>query len=170
MRKLSERASIRFYLPRILCFLLTLLCLVFIFGNSLDNAQESARKSGFVVKLIQKVFDAVFPGTVVREVVIRKIGHFSEFALLGLLLLLCVRVHTERYLQNIFIPLFFSLAAAVSDEMIQLAGEGRSSEVRDVVIDFSGAVTGIIICILCVILYNRAATKKRAVRETECEL
>ncbi len=169
MRKLAGKANVHFSLPRILCLLLTLLCLAFIFGNSLDNAQESAQKSGAIVKLIQKAVDVVSPGTVVREVVIRKMGHFSEFALLGLLLLLCVRVHTERYLQNIFIPLFFSLAAAVSDEMIQLAGEGRSSEVRDVVIDFSGAVTGIIICILCVILYNRAATKKRAVRETECE-
>ena len=97
----------------------------------------------------------------VQEGVIRKIGHFAEFAVLGFLLMLCVRIYTKKYLQNIFIPLFGSLAAGVTDEMIQLTSSGRSSEVRDVVIDFSGAVLGIIICILCVILYNRVSYNKK---------
>lgn len=61
--------------------------------------------------------------------------------------------------------LFVSLAAGVTDETIQLWSSGRSSEVRDVLIDFFGAVSGIIICILFVILYNRITCKeKRASR------
>ncbi len=159
--KAARRDKIKYYLPRVLCALITAAYLCFIFGNSLDTAEKSSQKSGTVTKLIQTVVDVVSPGSTVQEGVIRKIGHFAEFAVLGFLLMLCVRIYTKKYLQNIFIPLFGSLAAGVADEMIQLTSSGRSSEVRDVVIDFSGAVLGIIICILCVILYNRVSYNKK---------
>lgn len=152
---------IKYYLPRAVCIAATVAYLCFIFGNSLDNAEESSVKSGFVTKLMQKAADLFSSGYTVEEHVIRKLGHFAEFAVLGALLMLCVRIYTKRYLQNIFIPLFGSLAAGVTDEMIQLTSSGRSSEVRDVVIDFSGAVTGIIICVLCIILYNRISSNRK---------
>lgn len=160
--KQQRREKIRYYLPRVLCVAITAVYLCFIFSNSLDNAEESSQKSGVVTKLIQTVVDVVSPGSMVREGLIRKIGHFTEFAVLGMLLMLCVRIYTKKYLRNIFVPLFVSLAAGVTDELIQLTSSGRSSEVRDVVIDFSGAILGIIICILCVILYNRVTSKKNA--------
>ena len=160
--KQQRREKIRDCLPRVLCDAITAMYLCFIFSNSLDNAEASSQKSGVVTKVIQTVVDVVSPGSTVQEGLIRKIGHFTEFALLGMLLMLCVRIYTNRYLQNIFVPLFVSLAAGVTDEMIQLTSNGRSSEVRDVVIDFSGAILGIIICILCVILYNHVTSKKNA--------
>ncbi|MFR1517801.1 MAG: VanZ family protein [Clostridia bacterium] len=163
-KRAPRKDRIRYYLPRVLCVLVTAAYLCFIFSNSLENAEQSSQKSGVVTKLFQAIADAVSPGSAVREGVIRKIGHFSEFAVLGALLMVCVRIYTKKYLQNIFIPLFGSLAAGVTDEMIQLTSSGRSSEVRDVVIDFSGAVMGIIICILCVILYNRVACKRKTRR------
>lgn len=153
---------IKFIFPRVLCVLLTALYICFIFSNSLDNAEKSSRKSSIVKEKVQTVVDAVSPGTVVQENVIRKIGHFSEFALLGMMTLLCVRIYTKKYMKHIFIPLFVSLAAGVTDEMIQLTSSGRSSEVRDVVIDFSGAAAGILLCILCIILYGHIKERRHA--------
>lgn len=157
----TRKEKVRYYLPRILCVLIAAAYLCFIFSNSLDNAEKSSHKSGVVTEVVQNVVSAVSPGSTVSEHAIRKLGHFTEFMGLGLLLMLCVRIYTKRYLQNIFIPLFGSLAAAVSDEMIQLTSAGRSSEVKDVVIDFSGAVVGILFCILCVIVYNRIRYKRK---------
>ena len=156
----TRKERVLYYLPRILCVLVTAAYLCFIFSNSLDNAEKSSHKSGVVTKVVQDVVSAVSPGSTVSEHTIRKLGHFTEFMGLGLLLMLCVRIYTKRYLQNIFLPLFGSLAAAVADEMIQLTSAGRSSEVKDVVIDFSGAVVGILICVLCVIVYNHVRYKK----------
>ena len=71
----------------------------------------------------------------------------------------------EKIFAECIYSAFVSLAAGVTDETIQLWSSGRSSEVRDVLIDFFGAVSGIIICILFVILYNRITCKeKRASR------
>lgn len=153
---------IKFIFPRVLCVLLTALYICFIFSNSLDNAEKSSKKSTVITETVQAVVSAVSPGTVVQESGIRKLGHFSEFMVLGLLTMLCVRVYTRKYLRHVFIPLFVSLAAGVTDEMIQLTSSGRSSEVRDVVIDFSGAAAGILLCILCIILYGHIKERRHA--------
>lgn len=134
----------------------------------MDSAEMSSQKSGAVTQVLQTVVSAVSPGGVVKEGIVRKLAHFTEYAVLGMMLMLCVRIYTKRYLQNVFIPLFAALAAGVIDEMIQLTSSGRSSEVRDVVIDFSGAAMGIIICILLIILYNHMTRKKmRAAQDGE---
>lgn len=152
---------IRFILPRVLCVFMTALFMCFIFSNSLDTAEKSSKKSSIVTEAAQTVVDAVSPGTVVQEHVIRKLGHFSEFAVLGAMLLICVRIYTKKYMKYIFVPLFVSLAAGVTDELIQLASSGRSSEVTDVAIDFSGAAAGIILCILFIIIHEHMSARRK---------
>ena len=93
--KQQRREKIRDCLPRVLCVAITAMYLCFIFSNSLDNAEASSQKSGVVTKVIQTVVDVVSPGSTVQEGLIRKIGHFTEFALLGMLLMLCVRIYTN---------------------------------------------------------------------------
>lgn len=74
---------------------------------------------------------------------IRKLAHFAEFGASGL----CVggfinnlsRIKNEKYIS---LPLLIVLGTAVWDESIQLMS-GRSSSVRDVLIDFAGALCGI---------------------------
>ena len=56
--------------------------------------------------------------------------------------MLSLRVYTRRILSHISWPLFFGLLAGVLDEGIQMFADGRGSDVRDVVIDFSGVVFG----------------------------
>ena len=81
-----------------LCAVLTLLTaalLLWIFSNSLKNSQESASQSGTVREWIQTILDALFSGSVViSSHAVRKLAHFSEYALLGAMLLFTWRAYT----------------------------------------------------------------------------
>lgn len=133
---------------RIVSVILCVLCVGFIFGNSLDNAARSSNKSGAVVAVLQGVVDVFSDDVTVNEDFVRTAAHFTEFLLLGFLLLLTVRTFTQKYMQNVFVALFTALAVAVIDEILQMFSDGRVADVADVVVDFSGAVTGMLIFIL----------------------
>lgn len=83
MIKEARREKIHRYLPRVLCILVTAAYVCFIFGNSLDTAEESSEKSGIVTKLIQTAVNTVLPGISIEEGTVRKLAHFAEFAVLG---------------------------------------------------------------------------------------
>ena len=74
------------------------------------------------------------------------------YALLGFWLMLSLRVYTRRILSYISWPLFFGLLAGVLDEGIQIFADGRGSDVRDVVIDFSGVVFGLLAALFLLLL------------------
>ena len=146
---------------RIVSISLCVLCVIFIFSNSLDNGEESTMKSGLVVVVLQGITDFFTDGVTVSENFVRTMAHFSEFALLGFLLLLCVKTFTQRYLKNIFIVLFTSLFVAVVDEILQLFSPGRASDVLDVAVDFSGAVTGMLVFVLFIKLLHIIVSVRR---------
>ena len=114
---------------------LTILCLIFIYGNSLLGAQMSFMFSSFVetqVGMVAEVFN------------IRKLAHFGQFAVLGFFMTITTRLWLGNLKPRIFMLLFFGLAVAVSDEFLQLFSEGRSALVQDVVLDFFGFVSGML--------------------------
>jgi VanZ family protein len=73
---------------------------------------------------------------------VRKLAHFTEFAMLGALLVLYTVVRCRLRLQSVVNCLSFSLATAVTDESLQLISS-RGSQVQDVLLDFTGAAGGI---------------------------
>lgn len=116
--------------------LLTALTLAFIWGNSLLSGADSSAVSGFAGELLAKLFG---PAMLVATPLIRKLGHFTEFLLLGLLL------SWNRRLWNIrsaAVPVLAGLLVALTDETIQIFTPGRASMVADVWIDFAGVLTG----------------------------
>ena len=56
------------------------------------------------------------------------------------------------------LPLFWGLLTPVADESLQLLVEGRTGQLTDVLIDFSGVLTGMAVCLL--ILWLRLRVKK----------
>lgn len=146
---------------RVVSVCLCVLCVIFIFSNSLDNGDESSFKSGFVVAVLQGFVNFFTDGVTVSESFVRTMAHFSEFALLGFLLMFCVKTFTQKYLKHIFIVLFTSLFVAVVDEILQLFSEGRASDVLDVAVDFSGAVMGILFFVLFVKLLHIIVIMRR---------
>ena len=76
-------------------------------------------------------------------------GHAATYGfLLGFWLMLSLRLYTRRILSYISWPLFFGLL----DEGIQMFADGRGSDVRDVVIDFSGVVFGLLAALFLLLL------------------
>lgn len=146
---------------RVVSICLCVLCVIFIFSNSLDNGDESSLKSGFVVAVLQGVVNFFTDGITVSESFVRTMAHFSEFALLGFLLMFCIKTFTQKYLKHIFVVLFTSLAVAVADEILQLFSGGRASDVLDVAVDFSGAVTGILFFVLIIKMLHSIVTVRR---------
>lgn len=140
---------------KILFTILTVAFVLFIFSNSLQNGENSSKESGTVVQLLQSLFHSLGITAAVSEHIIRKTAHFCEYAVLGALLGEMLRRYTPRVLQNIFVPLFIGLAVPVADECIQLFSAGRTALVLDVVLDFSGMLTGLALTVLCILLHDR---------------
>lgn len=127
----------------------------FIFANSLLPGQVSGNNSSFVQQLIQGFFDWLRAPVTITEYFIRKSAHFLEFCAFGILVMTTIRQYTPTPARHLPLGLFIGLAVPVADELIQHFVEGRSSQVTDVVLDFSGFVTGLVLFFLFCVLFVR---------------
>ncbi len=147
--KQNQKRRQLLWLLRILCTLCVIGTVVFIFQNSLEVAQESGSKSEQVQQIVNAVAATVGAGPF-SVLAIRKMAHFSEFAMLGFWMMLCVRLYWKRYLKLLSWPLFAGLLTAVLDETIQRYVPGRASSTVDVLIDFAGNVSGLLAALLLI--------------------
>lgn len=125
--------------------LLTVGVLWFIFSHSMQSRAVSSQQSGGWLELLKPILDPKnkFSEDFIHKIV-RKMAHFAEFGALGI----CVGGFTINlgWLQErkyITLPMLITLCAAVCDEWIQHF-TGRASLVTDVVLDYSGALTGLL--------------------------
>lgn len=132
-----------------LLLLAILAALAFIWGNSLDSAVESAVKSGRVRELLQPLLERLVGQGGVTDHLVRKLAHFTEFAVLGALLLLLTAAAFRVRLQSVVNCLFFLLLAALTDETIQIF-TGRGPQVQDVWLDFAGGAAGLLVMLALV--------------------
>ena len=137
-----------------------LACILFIFRNSMQTGEVSSARSQAVTTLVNGFLGKFGLGPL-SEHIIRKLAHFSEFMLEGFLLMLCLRVYTRRFVRHISWPILGGLLTALTDETIQLFSDGRSGQITDVWLDFSGVLTGILVgmfclalCRMCYLLYK----------------
>lgn len=139
-------------------------CIVFIFSNSLQIADVSEGASGRVLGVLQGILRHLgLPGAADRLTmhIVRKLAHFCEYLLEGFLLMLCLRVYTRHFFKHVSWPILGGLLTALTDETIQLFVPGRSGQVTDIWIDFSGVMTGLLVGLIllglvrmCIILYQ----------------
>lgn len=118
----------------------------FIFVNSIQTADISNARSHGISDWLYSlpIFQNWMPEEAFHKL-IRKLAHFTEFGALGI----CVggftinlgSLKSEKYIS---LPLLITLGTAVCDEFIQRF-TGRTSSLKDVVIDFVGALCGIVI-------------------------
>ena len=143
----------------VLCLLAVLAALAFIWGNSLDSAVESSLKSGRMRELIQPLLELLVGQGNVTDHLVRKLAHFTEFAVLGALLLLLTAAAFRVRLQSVVNCLFFLTLAALTDETIQIFVPGRGPGIRDVCIDSCGAVAGMLLLFLGHAYWKRRFTR-----------
>lgn len=140
----------------------------FIFGNSAVTAEQSSLTSGRVLQFLRQLLQSVgLPryAAMLNDHIVRKLAHFCEYALLGFLALCDLRVYVVRWGRQLGWLLFALLATALADETSQLFYEGRSGQVTDVWLDFSGAccgvLTAVILWALCALLLAYLAEKRK---------
>lgn len=153
--------------------ILSLLWVAFIFSNSLDNGEQSSNKSHTVTVVVNEVADSVGIKQEIKESTVRKLAHFTEFAVLGLLvcadILLAPIPRFESILKRMLplcasLPVCFILASV--DELIQKFSSGRACEFLDVLTDSLGALCGIALFILVYIICS--AIKSRRQKAVDC--
>lgn len=146
---------------RIISPLLLLLWMGLIFFFSSQTATESsAVSSGLIETVVRFLMPSISPATLknvvsISSFFVRKGAHFCVFAMLGVFSFLSVATYEKlKLLFRFFISAFISVAYAVSDEYHQTFVNGRSCELRDVLIDSSGAICGILVSIIIYIIHK----------------
>ncbi len=131
----------------------------FIFGNSMQTGEESGAMSDMILELIKKPL--IFIGLDISDEAlgffIRKAAHFSEYFVLGTLISVDLLHIFKSNLCLTFAPIYPLIVAVCDEFIVQSATEGRSPELRDVLIDLSGAV----IAIVAVYLISRSINKRK---------
>ena len=123
-------------------FVITGLYIGFIWTHSMMDAKASAGESLYVLELLTSFLKSIGISAQLTDHVVRKSAHFCEFALLGCLTMWC-GYFVKKNIVKLLMPVgFVCLFAAVIDEYIQLFSEGRSCEVKDVLLDFTGSIFG----------------------------
>lgn len=131
-----------------------------IFFFSSQNADQSSKLSQsvlvFIKQLISPLVDFALGRTATMEemsFVVRKAAHFSEYALLCLFTRLFLNTFQLRFRS----PLSWCLSTlyAATDEFHQLFSVGRSAQLTDVMIDSTGALTGLCAALILLWLHKR---------------
>ena len=112
---------------RIIFTIALIVCILFIFHNSLEEGTISAARSQAVMQKINALLAKVHLGPLSQHTV-RKLAHFAEFLLEGFLLMLCLRVYTKHFVRHVSWPLLGGLATALMDETIQQIGRASCRE------------------------------------------
>lgn len=139
---------------RIIVILLTLLWMVVIFYFSNQSGNESSNLSTGISKSVLNLFYRDFPSFSLEKQsemldftsrIIRKLAHFTEYAILGLLLFLSFNSFIKKknfvFLATFIIGLLYS----IGDEFHQSLVADRGPAVKDVVIDSLGVLAMLLI-------------------------
>lgn len=133
----------------------------FIFHYSLQNAVTSEDLSmGISTKILQVINHYGFYIDInLFNHYIRKLAHFSEFALLGFLILFGARF-CPLVKSRLLTFLIFLFAVPYTDETIQKFSDGRASMVSDMVLDGCGYLFGGLVAYILVLIIADIFVKK----------
>lgn len=141
------------WLPAILWMLL-------IFYLSHQPATESAELSRGITEWLKKILSVFMPIEDVNNLHywVRKNAHFIAYFVLALLVMWPLKKQDAQYagLKCLGICVLY----AISDEVHQLFIDGRSGQVKDVMIDALGALTGIGFFMMGTALTSRKTSKE----------
>lgn len=155
-----------------ICLLLALLILLALFVSSSMTYHQQEMKPGFIHQHLHFVEDIVGNWNIkyagkwhnahldggkasMTEFVIRKLAHFGSYFLLGIFGYLGLkRIFKIQWLAPIFIW-FSAIAFAAFDEYHQYLTGDRTPSVHDVMLDGAGALTGIVLCLIVILIKNK---------------
>ena len=114
-----------------------------IFFFSAQSGQSSNKMSNGVLKVIENIIHIPITDEFF-SFLIRKIAHFSEYFILGILSCNLVKQYRILKRKEYFSIFLFCILYALSDEFHQMFVGGRSSQIFDVFIDSMGSFFGLV--------------------------
>lgn len=117
--------------------LLVILWTILIFIMSSFNSTDSSNQSNFIVNIISNIFN--INNIELLSLIIRKLAHFTEYFILGLLVYNMIYSYNKKK----YIAIIICILYAISDEIHQLFIPGRSCQILDMLIDSIGSTSGI---------------------------
>lgn len=131
-----------------------------IWGASTVPGTGSSHASLSVVEALRFVLDSLgLASGWVTNLLVRKAAHFTEYAVLGVLVSSALDPGARRTRSRILLIAAVLALVASLDESIQLFVPGRSGMVTDVLLDCCGAATGVALRTLVVRRRGRDRSK-----------
>lgn len=130
-----------------------------------STKQDSLRVSVEICETCIEGYDQMPPATqaVYLEPVdhmVRKTAHFLEYALLAFLVCGCLNCGNWRDMRAYLLPWGIATVYAASDELHQRFVPGRNGCVSDVCLDSFGAISGVLVFAMCVVILGRFLNKE----------
>lgn len=148
----------------VLSWIPALIIMGIIFSFSAKEATASSHTSSQIVDAIVRIVEQLFHHSIAKgsdsyellHTCIRKLGHLSEYMALGFCLMLPFSVIGLRSVRLVCACELTAALYACSDEFHQLFVKGRDGNLTDVAIDSTGALIGISISLLILVLVKKA--------------
>lgn len=156
MKKLTKKELV----SRVVFTSLTVALTAFIWIHSFASAEQSAQESADVLSFLNLILAKLQLNSELTDFIVRKLAHFLEFTAFGALVSATYISYTNKLIKNIPNMLFILLAVPVVDETIQYFSPGRSPQVNDVLLDFSGCITGVIFTALVFMIIKAIRNRK----------
>ena len=133
--------------------------LIFYFSQQ-DATDSSSLSNGFIATIYSFITgkEATLEVLEKYSFIVRKLAHFSVYFVLGLLSFNVMFQFKTKYKYGY--AFLISFIYSISDEIHQIFIPGRAGQVRDVLIDSSGALLAILICYLISYLVLKSKNKK----------
>lgn len=126
--------------------------MIIIFIMSSFNSVESSNQSNFIVDIIANIFK--IENIELLNLIIRKLAHYIEYLILGILV---INMFIKNNIpQSYLISIIFCVIYAISDEIHQFLIPGRACQIKDILIDSIGSITGIY-------LYKLISKRKKSI-------
>ena len=151
----------RKWLWRTLFWALAIGWVAVLFFFSGQTGAESGNLSLWLTHLVQHLFPWIPLTADALEHMLRKLAHFSIFALEGFLLCLAMMESFRDKGAGALLSGILCTAVAAANELHQSFIEGRSCEGGDVLIDSAGALLGITVAALAYFLCRRRRRDRR---------
>lgn len=134
---------------KLVSWLLVILWMALIFHLSHQPVEVSRELSKGVTEKIVEVVEKIEPNKEFNlsraNHLLRKSAHFFSYFFLGIFLASALRKSGLSGYKLIGIAVLISVLYAISDEVHQLFVPGRGGQFKDVIIDSSGAIVGIVV-------------------------
>lgn len=156
----------------------TIMIMIFLFSaKPADNSNESSKTIANLVLNISENLNIIDEPLqedsreyVLANInhVVRKTAHFLEFAVLASAVEFHNWIQKRKGARLILLSIGITILYAASDEFHQLFVPGRSGEIKDVLIDSAGAITGTLLFYLLIVIYEKYKKTKHPTHSGEC--